>query len=419
MISLGFLHTKNPLVVKILFFSTALFFLRLADGIIAFWAPNQIQETLGNSTWMGIVISFQSVIGLLSDIYLPGILRNSHTKTLLYWAVILSAVTSFIFIGSIYMPYILLFLVAMALWGIYYEFLHFAQFQFMGTAVPANMRTYGWGIINVSMSIAYFLGPLIAAFLLARGTLVTEAVFLSLLIIGLFVTVFLKILHNPAPEKLKHTGALTEINHWRKLIKVIWPAVVITSLLGFMDSTFWTTGAVWTEKLAETNPIGGFFLSFYQLPAIFLGFVVAKWGVYRGKKVLAEKFLIIAGVSLMLFAISDNILFLLLMVLICASAVGAIYPLIEAVYSDLISRMGHDKEDMIGLSASTLNIAYIIWPPIAGFIASQIGERLSFSYLGLLVILASIGLLATTPKKLRLPQTEIHSWGAREIIRGR
>lgn len=406
------IFSQNSVTAKIFLFSVALFFLRLADGIIAFWAPNQIQDALGNSTWMGLVISFQSIVGLLSDVYLPGILRNTKAKTLLFGAVILLAITSFIFIGTTFMPFILLFLIAMAVWGLYYEFLHFAQFQFMGTNIPANLRTTGWGMINISASISYFLGPLFAAFLLMRGIYFTESVFLAILITGMFVASMLKVIHHPAPPEREHTGALTELTHWYRLGRVIWPAVIITILLGFMDSTFWTTGAVWSEKLAKENPIGSLFLPLYQLPAIFLGIVIAKWGVYKGKKYLTEKFLILSGFSLMLFAISANIYWLLSMVLVSAVSVGICYPLIESVYSDLISRMGHAKEDLIGLSASSLNIAYIIWPPIAGFFAEQIGERMSFSYLGLIVVLVSIGLLFTTPKKLRLPQSEIKNWSS-------
>lgn len=407
-----FLYLKeNPVWNKVLVFSLILFFLRIADGIISFWAPNQIQESLGNSTWMGLVISFQSVIGLLADIFLPSVLRDVHSKKILIWAIVLSATTSIMFIGTDYFPFILLFLAAMAVWGVYYELIHFAQFQFMGTSVPPHMRSSAWGVLNIFTSISYFLGPLIAAALLIKGVILTESVLISFLGIGLFLLISLKVVHDaPTEPVLEKVKPLVELKHWVALSKVIWPVIVINMLLGFIDSTFWTTGAVWTEEMASTNFLGGLFLPFYQLPAIFLGILIAKWGIYKGKKLLSEKLLILAGLALMLFAVSQNIIWILTMVLFTSIAVGTCYPLVEAVYSDLVSRMGHEKDDMIGLSGSTLNLAYIIWPPIAGILSEQIGERLSFSYLGLLVVLTAIGLLLVTPKKLRLPQAEIQTW---------
>lgn len=401
----------NPVWTKILLFSLTLFFLRIADGIISFWAPNQIQDALGDSTWMGIVISFQSVIGFLADLFLPGLIRNIHAKTLLIWAVILSGATSFLFIGSSYFPYVLLFLLAMAIWGIYYELLHFAQYQFMGISVPPHMRTSAWGVLNIFTNIAYFLGPLIAAGVLLRGLMITEVTFMALLIIGAFMLISLKVIQDGGDGwGEEHVNPVTELKHWFRLTKVVWPVIIINMLLGFVDATFWTTGAVWTEKLATQNFFGGMFLPFYQLPSIFLGLILARLEIYKGKKILSEKLLIVAGLFLMLFAVSTNVVWILLMVLLSSTAIGLCYPLVEGVYTDLVSRMNQDKEDMVGLSGSTLNLAYIIWPPVAGILAAQIGERMSFSYLGLIVILTAIGLLFVTPKKLRLPQTEIGKW---------
>lgn len=397
--------------VKVLLFSLTLFFLKIADGIIAFWAPNQIQTALGNSTWMGLVIGFQSVIGLIADIYLPGILRNTHSRTLLVWAIILSAATSVMFIGSVYFPFVLLFLVAMAIWGVYYELLSFAQYQFMGSTVPPHMRSGAWGIFNTFGNLSYFLGPLIAAAVLLKGYAVTESVFLSFLVIGLFMVISLRVVHDkPAGDVLERSHPLTELNHWVRLAKVVWPVIIIRILLGIIDATFWTTGAVWTEHLARESFWGGLFLPFYQLPPIFMGLVIARWGVYKGKKILTERYLIIAGIFLMLFAVSPSLWWILTMTLASSVAIGICYPLLDGVYSDLVSRMGHEGNDMIGLTSSTTNLAYIIGPPVAGIIAGQIGERMTFSYVGLLVILTAVGLLFVTPKKLRLPQTEIKTW---------
>jgi MFS family permease len=407
----GLLVRQNPMWVRIILFSLALMFLRIADGIIAFWAPNQIQKVLGSSFWMGIVISFQSVIGLLSDMFLPSILINVRYKMLLVGAVVLSAITSILLVGTFYFPYVLLFLLAMTIWGVYYELLHFAQFQFMGHSVSPHLRTSGWGIINTFASIAYFLGPLIGAIVLFRGMVVTEFTFIGFLVIGLFLVVTLKVIHTGSPSVSANIHSpLKAFTHWRLLGKVVWPLIITNMLLGFIDSTFWTTGAVWTEKLAKESYWGGFLLPFYQLPPIFMGILVARWGIYKGKKIWAEKFLIVSGIFLLLFAVSSNIYWILLMVLLSSMAVGIGYPLVEGVYTDLVARMGHGKEEMIGLFASTLNVSYIVWPPIAGLLASELGERISFSYLGFVVILASIGLLFVTPKKLRLPQTEIQTW---------
>lgn len=402
---------ESPVWSKVLLFSVMIFFLRIADGIISFWAPNQIQSSLGSSFWMGIVISAQSVVGFIADLLLPTLLKSAKTRLLLIWSIILSAVTSVILIGTVYFPYILLLLLAMAIWGVYYELMNFAQYQFMDDSVPTHMHAAAWGVNNIFYSLSYFLGPLVAAMVLLRGFVLTESTFIFFLIIGAYMLIYLKIVQDAPPSKEQSEfKPFLELKHWIILSKVIWPVIVITLVLGFIDATFWTTGAVWTEKLAKINFAGGMFLSFYQLPSVILGVVVARWGVYKGKKILSEKFMIIAGLFLMAIGISSNIAWILSMVFISSAALAICYPLLEGVFTDLVARISKEGKDIVGLTSSITNVSYIIWPPIIGLIVQQIGERFTFSYLGLLVTLTAIGLLYMTPKKLRLPQQEIKTW---------
>ncbi len=396
---------------KVILFSLTLFLIRIADGVISFWAPNQIQSSLNSSTWMGIIISFQSVVGFGADLIFPALLRTTKTKRLVFWAIMMSALTSFFLATSAVKPFVAIFLVTMAVWGIYYEFMAFADYQFIGSVVPPHMRSAAWGIVDTFLNMAYFLGPLLAAALLLNGYIFTEGLILVFLVGALLLLSFFKGAHDaPAQIDMKEINPWVEFKHWLTLSRHIWPAMVVSLLLGFIDATFWTTGAVWTEKLVKINYLGGLFLPFYQLPAIFLGVVVAGWGIYKGKKILTEKFLIVAGIFLAGLAISGSIYWQLTMVFLSSVALAICYPLLEGVYTDIVVRMGKERNDLIGLTSSVSNVSYIVWPPIVGVVAGIVGERLTFSFVGVLVVVVSIILLFVTPKKLRLPQGEIKSW---------
>jgi len=396
---------------KVILFSLTLFLMRTADAIISFWAPNQIQSSLGSSAWMGIIISFQSIIGFAADLVFPALLGTTKTKRLLFWAVIMSALTSFFLAGSVAKPFIAIFLITMTLWGIYYEFTAFADYQFMGSTVPLHMRSAAWGVVDIFINMAYFLGPLLGAAVLLRGVIFTEGVILAFLVGALLLLSSLKSTRDVSAQfDIKEINPWVELKHWLTLSKHVWPAMVISLLLGFIDATFWTTGAVWTEKLVKVNYLGGLFLPFYQLPAIFLGVVVAGWGIYRGKKILTEKFLIVAGVFLAGLAVSGNIYWQLAMVFLSSMALSVCYPLLEGVYTDIVSRMGKQRNDLIGLTSSVSNVSYVVWPPIVGFLAGLVGERFTFSFVGVLTVIIAVILLFITPKKLRLPQEEIKTW---------
>ncbi len=406
---LGFF--KDPVWSKVILFSTTLFLLQLADGVISYWAPNQIQASLKSPLIMGLIISTQSVVGLFADLVFPRMLKTARVRKLVFWAIMASAVTSLFLAGSAFKPFIGIFLVTMAFWGVYYELITFANHQFMGSVVPVDRRSGAWGIMGIFLNLAYFLGPLIAAFVFLRGTLITATVVLILLFAAFIVFTLTRKLHDaPTQIRLDEINPWGELKHWFTLSEHIWPAIVISVLLGFIDSTFWTTGAVWTQTLAQKNPFGALFLPMFLLPSIALGAVVAKWGIYKGKKILAEKFLIFASFFLLGLGVSDNVYWQILMVTLCGVALAVCYPLVQGVYSDIIARMGKSKKEMIGLTSSVVNIAYIVWPPVAGYVALKVGERLTFSVVGALTLTVSVILLFVTPKKLRLPQEEIKTW---------
>lgn len=403
---------ENPVWAKVLLFSLTLFFLQIADGIIAFWAPNQIQNILGNSVYMGLIISFQSVVGFFADLIFPVLLKTVRVRRLIVWGILTAVATSFFLFVSTYQPLVLIFLITMILWGVYYEFLSFANYQFMGSVVPLHMRSSAWSVAGIFSNLAFFLGPLIATIFILKSYISIEIIFLTFILIAFLILMFSQNTQDvPIQIDLKKINPWMEFKHWMTLARVIWPLVIISVLIGFIDSTYWTVGAVWTEKLAAINSLGGLFLSLYQFPPIFLGLIVAKWGIYKGKKFAAEKFLIFAGLFLFGLFLNDSIIWQLAMVLISSIALAICNPLLEGVYTDIVARMGKEKKDMIGLRSSTINLSYIIWPPIAGIISENVGERFTFSYLGLAVALVSFILLFVTPKKLRLPQEEIKKWG--------
>ena len=137
---------------------------------------------------------------------------------------------------------------------------------------------------------------------------------------------------------------------------------------------------------------------------------MAKKKILSGKKKIAEILTLTAGLALLLLAFIDSLVGILLIILLSSILLSIAFPLADAVYSDIIARMGKQDQHLIGLSNSTFSVAYIIGPILAGLIAQFFGEQKTFAVLGLGVALVSAFLLLTTPKKLKLPQAEIREW---------
>ncbi len=402
---------KDPVWSKLIGFSIVVFLMKLADALVSFWAPELIQSSFNNSFMTGLVISFQSIVGFSADLIFPKLLKKAKVKKLIILAIFMSALTSICLYISSLRPWTIFFLIAMAIWGIYYELSSFGSYQFIDNTVPHDTKSAAWGILGVFTNLAYLLGPLIAVWLLLTGSL-PILVFIVVLLLSAFILFSFKnrMQDTPLEPDIKDIKPQEELSHWQTLFSSTWPIIVITLLVGFIDSTFWTTGVVWTSKLIHQNPLGSLFLPFYQLPPLFMGLLVAKWGIYKGKKRLALKFLIVAGLFLVSLYIGNSIFWFLATVLASSIALSITYPLVEGVYSDIIQRLGRQRKHMIGLTSSVINISYIIWPPIAGLIAATAGEKMTFVYIGILTVIVSVILLFIMPKKLKVHQEEVAKW---------
>jgi MFS family permease len=360
---------------------------------------------------MGLVFSFSSVIGLLADLTMPSLLKGFTVQKLVFWAGILGlGFLGLLVLGSKF-PLIWIFLTAMALWGVYYEFLGFGSQQFIADAIPLRLHASGWAILGTFKNLAYFLGPLIAGWLLFRGD------YFLALIVGIFVGLGLLILfltgkkhERPVSIEISEVNLIKELSHWRVLFVHVWPIILMSVFLGLIDATFWTTGAVWTEALGKQSIWGNFILPAYQLPALFMGFVVAKWGIFKGKKKMALKFMMVAALFLMLLFFELPVFLYIVIVLMSSMMLGVTYPLTDAVYSDIVARMGRERKHLIGFSSSTSSLAYIIGPILAGLIAGIVGERMTFGIAGVITFLMTVVLMFLIPKKLYLPEKEIDTW---------
>lgn len=404
------LREINPIWWRLASFLGILFFILLSDAVLSDWVPGHIQEMLGSPVKMGLVLSFSSIVGFGVDLIFPQLLRGASVKKLAIGAVIGSGVFILTLFYSSISPYLLVILMGMAAWGVYYEFDSFMTQQFVSEQAPPHYRSAMWAIVEVVRAMAYFAGPLIGSYLAVGGDRVVLSAAGSMLAVGYLLLLFFRFPAHVEESPLEHINLAAEIAHWVALAKHVWPVLILTFVIGLVDSAFWTTGTVVNDMLATQKAAGGWFLSLYMLPSLFVGFVVAKWGIYQGKKKWAERFLLVAGIILSLITVVNSLWWILGIVFFASMFLWAAIPLVDAVYTDIVTRMGRERKHMFGLSSSMFSLAYVVGPIMSGWLVTKAGEIGSFVIWGMLVIVIAIFLLLVTPRKLRLPQNEIAHW---------
>lgn len=402
---------KDPVWSNLTSFSLVLFFIFLGDAILSYWIPNFLQDSLGNPFLMGITMSFSSFVGFGADLIFPQLLRNYTVRRLISSAIFVSLIFIVNLAVGTSFPKPLIFLIAMAIWGIYYEFVGFATQQYVADSVPSTLHSSGWAMIDIFKNMAYFFGPLLAGLLILKGEYVMLTVVATFVLVGLLILAFSGVKHEKKVSiVVSEVNLWRELSHWKVLFKKVWPIIFISLITGLIDAAFWTTGATWTESLSKESPWGSLILPAYQLPTLFMGIIIIRLKIFKGKKKLAEQFLLLSGLALMLLIFKLPAILYVLIVFISSIFLAVTYPMVEAVYSDITSRMGVERKHLVGLSNSSMSMAYIISPAVAGFLASMVGEKMTFVAIGGISVLTALILLAVTPKKIRLPEKTIETW---------
>ncbi len=397
-------------------FSSIIFFIFLSDAIISFWVPNFLQNYFNNNALlMGVVLSFSSLVGIIFDFTFPQFISKVTSTKLIFFSFLISILVGLSLLLGIFRPMILIFLISMGLWGIYYEFLGFADKEFVAHKVPLEEHSSAWAVISLFKSLAYFLGPAIAGWLFIRNENSPIFIAISFSIIGLFIFFSLKrTKEKEVSLNFKEFNLFSEFKHWAYLFKYVWPILILSFILWLIDCMFWTTGAVLGLSLTQKSFWGALFLPFYTLPSLIIWYPIAKVKISHGKKKRAIICIATAGVFLVLLGLFDKVFWNLAMVFLASTFLGIAFPFLDATYSDIIERVGKGDKHLIGMSNSIFSLSYIVGPIFAGFLVKISSESSSFSIMGIITIIVSLVLLLVTPKKLLVPKVEINKWEKHE-----
>ncbi len=392
-------------------FLVILFFVLLSDAVLSDWVPGYLQNTLGSPLAMGLMMALSSVVGFVMDLIFPQLLRSSGVRKLAGGALLGALIFLLSMLSSTWWSYAIILAMGMAAWGIYYELDSFMTQQFVAGVAPTHERSSVWGVVGGVRNAAYFLGPIVGGYVAFYGDRAVVIGAMGVLIFAYLLFLFVRL---PRDHEISHHDSsiniAEEVGHWYRLGLRVWPILLTSFVVGLIDATFWTTGTVLTDRLAQESSYGGMFLSAYMFPFLFAGLLVARWGVDVGKKKWAARFLLLGALSLMTVGFIDSVLLILVAVGVAGLFIAMAFPLIDSVYTDLVARARKGRKHIIGMSSATFSLAYVIGPIISGYVTGRLGEEMTFTSVGGIVAIVAVYLMWATPKKLKLPQDEIQSW---------
>lgn len=370
-------------------------------------------------------MSLTSLTAVVCDVVFPSLLKHKTWRFYLLGGTIFSLLFPLITLLGELSSAVWMFLLASLFWGVYYELVQFSHQSFVVAVEQKTNYTRDWGIIGLVISIGVLIGSIIGSNLLVLNDVVRTFTVSFIQGISLVLVLVLMMLIKKKRDELetksagvfevrsltRHKLALwKEAAYWKVLLVKVWPVILVGVLIEFVDATFWSLGSLFGIDIFGKGDMDWFLLTMYSLPLALGALVMMKVNIHVRKKFYSDVALLFGGLCLtFLFFTSGNVFLTLLAIFIGSLFFAVVWPLNEAVYSELLRRMGKENIHLLGLAKANLSLAYMVAPIFMGFLADRFGYFNTFGLLGLLCFASGILLIYITPRKIRMPGNDIQS----------
>jgi MFS family permease len=409
---------KKP-IHAILLFCLPLFFLLLADSTMSYIFPILVENNVNSNLFLGIIMALSSISGIICDFTFPQILKGRTWKFQLTVAIILAVFFPiFTHLGAAF-AIIVFFIMASLIWGTYYEFMSFAQQNFIVDEEKTSEYSKDWGIIYFIYEVTFIIGPILGSLLLNELLTTSNAIlnFFQILSLILCVLILLKVpgFHTrknkllPIENKtVTHFNMLRELKYWRTLGKKIWPIIICGITITSVSATYWTIGGLFGQQVAGESGLGWLIIILFSAPMLIGSLILARISIRQRKKRLSNISLMVGGILMSgIYFVQNNNILLFIIIALSSFTLSFAGPLNDAVYSDLLDRMGKSRLHLVGLSKANASLAYIIAPMLSGYLADSLGYHATFAIVGVCAAVIGFTLILVTPRKLKLPQKEL------------
>lgn len=392
-----------------------------ADAILAYTFPILLEKSLQSPALVGMIMALSSVVGITWDLIFPRLLRNMTWYRILF----IATCTATTFTLSVYastIGYPVLFgILAVAIWGTYYELIGFSQDRFVVHNISRARYMRTWALIGIASLFAIIAGPLVGQALLQSGTLVHTIVIICVQALAIFLALRtvrrMRRRHADSYPQYEHhvsraSSLFASFYYWRYLARPLLPIILSIFVFRAIEASYWMFGALYAREMN-----GVFVDREWLLLLIFTApFVIAALTVSRASFPFAKRrtahLALLCGGALMLAAHQfEHTPSLFITLLLLANTCIAFIPFMTSTVSSGVQEFLPEqfRPYVTGLIGMTSSLAYIVAPFVGGAIAEAFGYSSLFSMWAIIALVFGIVLITLSPPHIRVPVSKLKS----------
>lgn len=387
---------------SLLLFALIIFFWALFDSAFTYVIPVVVTESGYSNVVMGILVGSSSLFGALFDYLMSLWLKDMRYRRMLVLLFALCLIAPlFLFPGY---P-LLMYIAAMAIWGLYFDVCNFAIVNFVTMDQPKQHFSTSYGIITMFRSLAYVIGPITVGTLISMESTVLPYSFMWAVTICAIILFVILVVSSPdttsTDYRHRRRSLVAEARVWRNIGGQVLPVLMLTVFVSMYHSFFWTLGPLITIRFGS-GAIDGLFLTLYSLPSLVIGFLVEKATRAAGKKRTALIGALLASIVLSGLLLYQTQAYVLILVVLSSTCIAFCLPSLNSTFSDYIHETKSYEQEIQGLQDFFTNIGYVIGPILAGYFSQYNGTIESFGYFGLIGIAITVCTFFLLPKHIRV-----------------
>jgi DHA1 family multidrug resistance protein-like MFS transporter len=374
--------------------SLAALLFSLGTAVAWFVLPILAEKLFNDLFLVGLLIAIPSAIGLLLDIPAGGFSDHVGRKKPLIVALVLMVFLGFLLPSVDSMPRFIIFMVVFG-------------FATLNTLVPARAYIMDiapkkktgefFGIFEAAYQIGFAVGPLIAGAIIADQfyfALPSAALFYSFACLAAAL-VLLSIKETVTKGKSTFVSVKDVIQKDRLYFKSLLDyktlhyagvAILIsTFILVFVDGIVWTFEPLYTTMGVDTGTVG-VILMMFVLPYIIFETPAGMLADRLGKIPVFVMGLIVAGVFLIAFGLTQNPTILIISAFVATTGLAFARPAIDGYLTDISA--SKERGGITGVWNTAEDAGYVAGPIIGGAVAQSSSIGFTFILVGIVLLLA-------------------------------
>ncbi len=381
-----------------------IFFFVIFDGVLMYLAPIIITESGISASMMGLIIGSSSVAGMLFDIVLCRAFADTNYRRMFLLMLIVAALYPLFLFGG---TTISIYIIAMAMWGFYYDFYNIGTLDFVGRTTEPSRHATSFGTLRMFEGFGYLLAPFAASLLLLYfhpGPRMLLVVALPLLLSAFlyFIVVARRGVEMDQYGLVPSKDALSffaEMHLWKTLGIVLLPILSLTLTINIIDAAIWTIGPLFSQHLGAMNGFpGGVLMTAYALPPLLVGWAIGKVTRKLGMKYTAQAAIGVGSLLLICAGLVSSAYLIIGLVFMASFFLSIGWPSINAIYAEHVNGAPAQSKEIETLQDFFTNFGDIVGPIAGGYMAQYLGFAESFVVLGVLGAGIAFSLFLITPR---------------------